>query len=481
MLIFKKMYEKQYSLVMILSLLLFSELALSQTHYLQPGQNKNITLSEKIRTVFIAKDSVANYEIIGENNLIIYAKSNGLTGLIAYDENDKIILDDTIVVDPILSQVIFRINRDYPNSKINITKYAKGSSGEDFTYVVSGNAPDTETKTKILSFIGSLVGTDREKLYIEAKDTGSGGIGDIRLDFLDKHVYTNIIDKIDVIQETQINVKLTFVEVSKDFTDSLGIEWQSLTLGSMTGSSSDIAMNSIGEFTLLGLKKGFDIKNITTVIRAISNDKLAKVLAEPNLSVLSGETASFLVGGEIPVVSTGKNGDAIVTYKEYGIRLLVAAKVHNNKRIRLFLADEFSTISGSYSFNNFDIPTLRTRKTSSTIDVADGDSFVIAGLINEQDEETLTKIPFLGDLPILGALARSSKATRGKTELVVFATVNIVNPQKSFELVELPVFERTEATNLFLNVNNNMDKQKKLDFPITNESEKFVNQMGFIE
>ena len=479
MLIFKQYFKQKFSLAILISLLSLSQIAFSQSHYLQPGQSKTINLPEKIQTVFIAKDNVANYEIIGDKSLIVYAKSNGLTSLLVYDNNDNIILDDTLIVDPVLSQVVYRVKRDFPNSKINITKYASGMNGERSTYVVSGNVPDTETKTRILEFIGTLVGEGEESIHASLGDSESAS----RMEFLDKHLYSNIIDKIEVIQETQVNVKLTFVEVSKDFTNALGIEWKGVGLDSLSNPTESPTLNNLGEFTLLGLKKGFDIHNIVTMVRAINNDKLAKVLAEPNLSVLSGETASFLVGGEIPVISASgdSGGSTRVEYKEYGIKLLVGAKVHNNKRIRLFIADEFSSVAGSYQFNNFNVPTLRTRKTSSTIDIANGDSFVIAGLINEQDEEALSKIPFLGDIPILGALARSTSISRGKTELIVFATVNIVTPQDNFEHIELPVFERTEAINLFFNVNNNMEKQQKQTLPVANESEKFVNFMGFIE
>ncbi len=477
MLVIKKIYKQRVSLAIFLALICSSNFSWAQTYYFQPGQSKTITLSEKVRTVFIAKESVANYEIIGENKLIIYAKQNGLTGLLAYDENNNIIIDDTIVVDPILSQVMFRLKKEFPNSNVTITKYAIGQTGDEFAYLVNGDVPDTDTKTRILNFVGALVGTDKKTRKIESS---GGAINNDDIDFLEKNTYGNIIDKINVIQETQINVKLTFVEVSKEFTDALGIDWRSLTLESINGGGT--AINDFGEFSLLGLKKGFDIHNIVTIIRAFNNDKLAKVLAEPNLSVLSGEAASFLVGGEIPVVTVGgKDNTSNVEYKEYGIKLNIGAKANSNKRIRLFIANEFSSISGTYSFNNYSIPTLRSRKTSSTIDVGDGESFVIAGLITEQDEETLSKIPFIGDIPILGALARSTAVNRGKTELVVFATVNIVTPKSSFEIVELPKFERTNTTNLFFNFKNNMEKQQQHTFPISNESEKFVNYMGFIE
>ena len=217
------------------------------------------------------------------------------------------------------------------------------------------------------------------------------------------------------------------------------------------------------------------------MIRAIKNDRLAKILAQPNLSVLSGESAAFLVGGEIPIVTKGKDGDSDVTYKEYGIKLNISTKVNNDKRIRLFINNEVSSVAGSYAFNNYNIPTLQTRKTSSTIDLSDGDSFVIAGLISEQDSETLSRIPFVSEIPILGALARSTTTGREKTEMVVFATVNLVTPNNSFDGVELPILERTDAVNSFFNIKNNMDKQRRKTVPISNESEKFINDMGFIE
>ncbi|SCB80895.1 type II and III secretion system protein family protein [Gilliamella intestini] len=454
----------------------FSSLVFANIHNLQIGQSKTIVLPENVGTVFISQDSVANYEVVDGKSLIIYGRSNGRTSLLVYDDANNIIINDTINVDPLLSQITHRIAQNFPNSSVTIDRYDNGGANGKFVYVLNGTTPDTTTKSKIITLVGTLVGQNAERIRSKA----SGEFGDIDLTFQDYYVYNNIIDNIRVIEEYQVNVKLTFVEVSKTFTDSLGIEWQSLTLESMA-KGQDFKPNNIGEFTLLGLKKGFDIHNIVTMIRAIKNDRLAKILAQPNLSVLSGESASFLVGGEIPIISTGKDGDSNVTYKEYGIKLNISTKVNNDKRIRLFINNEVSSVVGSYAFNNYNIPTLQTRKTSSTIDLSDGDSFVIAGLISEQDTETLSRIPFVSDIPILGALARSAGNGREKTEMVVFATVNLVNSNNSFNGVELPILERTDVINSFFNIKNNMDKQRRKTVPVSNESEKFINDMGFIE
>jgi Flp pilus assembly protein, secretin CpaC len=435
-------------------------------------------LPENVGTVFISQDSIANYEVIDGKSLIIYGKANGRASLIVYDSDNNIIINDTINVDPLLYQITNRLAQNFPNSTITIDRYDSIDTGGKFVYVVSGTTPDSTTKGKIMALIGSSIGQNAERVRQEF-DNGGGGSGNQLLTFQDYYTYSNIIDNIKVIEEYQVNVQLTFVEVSKDFTDSLGIEWQSLTLDSMI--SGESVTNSIGEFSLLGIRKGLNIHNIATMIRAVKNDRLAKVLAQPNLSVLSGESASFLVGGEIPIVTKNKDGDANITYKEYGIRLNISTKVNNDKRIRLFMENEVSSISGSYAFNDYNIPTLTSRKTRSTIDLSDGDSFVIAGLINENDQEQLSRLPFISDIPILGALARSSTTSRSKSEMVVFATVNLVTPKSSFDSIELPTIERTDVINSFFNIKNNLNKERNKTVPASNESEKFINDMGFIE
>ena len=145
------------------------------------------------------------------------------------------------------------------------------------------------------------------------------------------------------------------------------------------------------------------------------------------------------------------------------------------------MENEVSSVSGSYAFNNYNIPTLTSRKTRSTIDLSDGESFVIAGLISENDQEQLSRLPFISDIPILGALARSSTTNRSKSEMIVFATVNLVTSKNNFDNIELPTLERTDVINSFFNIKNNMNKERNKTVPASNESEKFINDMGFIE
>lgn len=456
-----------YSLLFYLgiTLCLTSYSASAAVFYLKPGQSKTIKSNEAIGTIFVSAPEIVDYRVVGDSTVVLYAKKRGYSELTIYGLDEQILMMHSFEVDPIVPDLHYRIKKEFPDSNIRVSSIVgSGIDGGKASYLLSGTAPDDVTRDRIYTLVGNVVGVQE---YDET------------VHFMRTRKFQNIVDRIQITKNNQVNVKLTLVEVSKEFTDNLGIEWQNLTLKSMVSGGADLS--SIGTFNLLGLKHGFDINNIATVIRAVQNDKLAKILAEPNLTVLSGETASFLVGGEIPIVSRGAQDDSpSITYKEYGIKLNVGAKISNDT-IRLIIDNEFSSVSGKYSFSDYDIPTLNTRRVKSTIELKDGDSFIISGLISEQDVESLVKIPFIGDVPILGALARSTSTSRNKTELIVFATVNLVNPPDSFKDAYIPSFERTDFRNLFFNYKNNHDKQGSREFPFTNESTEFLGRVGFLE
>jgi pilus assembly protein CpaC len=455
-----------------MTLCLTSYSASATVFYLKPGQSKTIKSNEAIGTVFVSDPEIADYRVVGDSTVVLYAKKRGYSELTIYGLNEQILMMHSFEVDPIVPDLHYRIKKEFPDSNVRVSSIVgSGIDSGNTSYLLSGTAPDDVTRDRIYTLVGNAVGIQARE---ETVNYGSSNVPFMRL-----RKFENIVDRIQITKNNQVNVKLTLVEVSKEFNDNLGIEWQNLTLNSMISGGTDLS--SIGTFNLLGLKHGFDINNIATVIRAVQDDKLAKILAEPNLTVLSGETASFLVGGEIPIVSRGAQDDSpSITYKEYGIKLNVGAKISNDT-IRLIIDNEFSSVSGKYSFSDYDIPTLNTRRVKSTIELKDGDSFIISGLISEQDVESLVKIPFIGDVPILGALARRASTSRNKTELVVFATVNLVNPPNSFQDAYIPSFERTDFRNLFFNYKNNHDKQGSREFPFTNESTEFLGRVGFLE
>jgi pilus assembly protein CpaC len=438
--------------------------------YLKQGQSKNLNFKEKIQTIFISDPAVADYKIINEKNIIVYAKKIGAAELTVYGSNSKVLQQVGLNVDPFLGDITQRISSHYPGSQVTVSRFM---SADRATYILSGSVKDEATRDEIYQMVGNLVGKEGREEKLEIRDS-DGKID--KKPFVSTKIFYNVINRMSLPSSNQVNVKLTIVEVTKEFTDNLGIEWSSLTLNSIIGGGSSV--NSAGVFNLLGFKRGFDVANISTFINAIKNDSIARVLAQPNLTVLSGEHAHFLVGGEIPIIVREDNANTI-QYKEYGIRLNIGAKVEQAKKIRLFVSNELSSVSGSYAFNDYQIPTIRTRRSSSTIELADGDSFIISGLLTESDRESLTKVPFIGDIPILGALARSARTERNKTELVVFATVNLVKPissSSSTDKISLPVYQKSGVEKLFFNVK--VDKKTR-ERRLENNAELFIGQGGF--
>lgn len=425
---------------------------------MEPGESQVVQVNGNIDTIFISAPKVADYEIIGERGVMVYAKSEGKADLIAFDQNGDQLLKTRLVVDPVLGAVQKQIADVAPDSRVTIQKMGK-------TYIISGTVTTEEERDRLYQIVGEGVGAERitNKKEVASTNNGKGGSGENSNSWLDEVVYQGVINQLKPPMTNQVNVKLSVVEVTKTFSDNVGIDW-----GTISGS----AGGNITPGTFRFVK--FNADTLSSLVHAISNDSVARVLAEPNLSVLSGETAEFLVGGEVPVVTSSINGSS-VQYKEFGIKLNVGAKVSSNKRIRVTLGEEVSNIDSTFSTNAGDsFPAFQTRRAKTTVELADGESFLLGGLISNNEREELSRVPFIGDVPILGALFRNAKTERSRGELVVVATVNLVKPVTRRDIV-MPDFQRTSSLSRFMNfggISNLRDRKLAQDF---------VEQGGFIK
>ena len=375
---------------------------------------KSIRLSKDISSVFISNPAIADYSTIGKRTLVVYGKSVGRTSLIIFDGDNHTILERTIVVNTSLINVEQHVAIKYPDLDIEI--YNLGDK-----VVLNGTVATESQKNGIERLVGELLGKSgtEEKLM-----AGEGGTQLIAT----KYSYKGIVNNLKVATTKQVSVKLTVAEVSQSFVENLGFQFYN------NGSNGSF-INSIVNFSA---------SDIVSIINAVADNSIGQVLAEPNISVISGGTASFLVGGELPVVTSSDSGSS-VSYREYGIKLNLTANVEQDDKIKLAIMPEVSSLDSQYRNATYDVPALKTRKASTTVELADGQSFVLAGLLNNEEVESLSKIPFIGDIPILGALFRYSKTERKKTELVIVATVSLVTPLDSKQM-KLPDFQRT--TNL---------------------------------
>lgn len=178
-------------------------------------------------------------------------------------------------------------------------------------------------------------------------------------------------------------------------------------------------------------------------LRVLHDKGGLKTLAEPNLVVANGSVGHFLVGGEFPVIistSSGGGTSPTVTFKEFGIKLNFEPKISTNGEIFLHVSQEVSELdfANGVTISGFRMPALKSRKAESGLQLADGQTFVLAGLLDNKVQKTVSKIPLLGDIPILGALFRSTRYSNSETELMVMVTPKIVRPLNKDEIPALP-------------------------------------------
>jgi pilus assembly protein CpaC len=235
-------------------------------------------------------------------------------------------------------------------------------------------------------------------------------------------------------------------EVSREAVEQLGINWEAIAragdfiFGLSTGADFvDDAGDFITPETRFDVIGGFqdEDSNVNVLIDALEQENLLSILAEPNLTALSGETASFLAGGEVPYNVPQSNGNPpAIAFKEFGVRLNFTPTVLDNGLINLKLEPEVSEVA---SFTASGVPVLSTRRANTTIEVRDGQSFAVAGLLQSNHTKTQDQLPWIGQLPILGALFRSSAFREEETDLVIIVTPRLVQPTKPGRPLKTPL------------------------------------------
>ncbi|PJC86098.1 general secretion pathway protein GspD [Vibrio sp. HA2012] len=418
-------------IILSFSLLLAAPLALAaKIVNLSEGDAQTISVEPEIGSVFISNPDIADYQVVEKHKVVFFGKKIGSTSLLIFDEDGKTLVSRKLVVNKSLVHIQQQIQMRFPNVDVEI--YNLGDQA-----VLSGTVATDQEREDIYNLAGELLGKEAEISTIEW-DLGEENY---EMDFMRRYKFKGLVNNIEVVATKQVNVKLSIAEVTHSFLEEFGIN-----LGS-SGYSNGIFVDQLTSFSA---------EDIVSVITAIGNDNVGQVLAEPNLSVISGETASFLAGGEIPVV-TIIDGGTNVLYREYGVRLELMAKVLRDDKIKLSLMPEVSALDNTYSSDSYDLPALKTRRARTTVELGDGQSFILGGLLSTEDRESLQRIPYIGDIPILGALFRHTETTRTKTELIIVATVNLVQPVHPSQ-VQLPTMEKTPNLRRFFALKGSYQK-----------------------
>jgi pilus assembly protein CpaC len=382
-------------------------LSTSDTIRVELNEGTLVRLDRPAASVFIANPEIADVAIKSPRLVYVFGKAPGETTLYAVDDNEEVLVNASLSVTHNLSRLEATLQSLLPGSTVNVLS------------IDGGIVLDGYVSTAVESADAQLLASR----FVAEGET--------------------VINRLLVTEPNQVNLRVRVAEVSRQVLRQLGFNWAAAINGS------DIAFGLVskslpGSSALLGntiqpTDKFFaDISagdfDLNALIDALAEENLVSLLAEPNLTALSGETASFLAGGEFPVPVSQESSDTSATitveFKNFGVSLAFTPTVLSSTRISMRVRPEVSALSdqGAVQLGNFVIPALTVRRAETTVELASGQSFAIAGLIQNNGRLTATKIPGLGDIPILGELFRSDSFNRQETELVIIVTPYVVKP-----------------------------------------------------
>ncbi len=355
------------------------------------GTGQLIRTSSDFSDVFIADPEVADVQVSSSRLLYLTATGVGETSLFALDEDDRVLMSANVRVG-----------------------HNASALAETFQHV----APGQPVRARTID--NSLVVTGRVQNPEQAEDVMRAA-----RQFADAE---RIVNRLEIEEPVQVNLQVRIAEVSRNMDRQLGIRWNELGIGSGTSFSGGRGVD--GGYGVNVTRNPGNI-NVNVVLEALAEEGLVAILAEPNLTARTGEPANFLAGGEFPFREFDEDGNATTQFKDFGVGLSFTPTVIDGNRISLQVATEVSDLDFAAGGEE---PALSTRRAETTVDLASGQSFAIAGLIENSSSQDVARVPGLGSIPILGALFRSSGFQREQTELVIMVTPVVVQPSHPDDL-----------------------------------------------
>jgi pilus assembly protein CpaC len=360
---------------------------------LQTGKGTLIRLGRAANTVFVANPDVADVQVKSPELVYITAKSPGTTVIYAVDADNNVLLNAPVRVDLDLSQLRQSLRQLVPGTGISVEQV-------DANVVLSGIVADAGQAEKIRVVAASMAAAVK------------GG---------------KVINRLSVATPNQVNLRVRIAEVDRKVLKEIGIDWNRVgrTVSFSTTNNSGLTMPT--NQLMVGM-----LSNVLATVDALATEGFITLLAEPNLIAMSGQTASFLAGGEFPYEVAqpgGVAGSSIYTIQlqPYGVQLAFTPTIIDANHLNLKVAPEVSELDYSNVTPNGQ-PGLTVREAQTTVELASGQSFALAGLLMHDTQQNISKVPGLGDIPILGALFRSNKFQNNESELVVIVTPYLVQP-----------------------------------------------------
>ena len=428
------------------------------------------TLAERAKTVSVSQPEVAKVDVVRPNQLLIGGKAVGTTSLIVFNEKGDVSNFDLIVL-PDVAALRGQMRLLFPNEKVEV-----GTSGPSL--VLKGEVSNEVVYDKVLEIARTYIPPKPPKEVAPSTttsvnvsrgssprlpQTGTAFAGGGQLVFNeepsitdsdrwdDKKKIDGIIDLLTIKEVRQIELDVIVAEVALLKLRDIGFNFSQQTnrtstdtlLGSQSGFVPPITAIPGGASGIFQFVSGS--YSLTSLFRLLQNKDITEILAQPRLVMKNGRSGGFLAGGEFPVV--GVTADTFeVEFKPFGVRLDFVPTLNWSDRIDLRVFPEVSELDPSVNING--IPGLKVRRTVNRVEMKEGESLVIGGLLDRRILKDLTKFPFLGDIPILGGLFRSTRFRNQETELVFVITPRVVKTMKPGEKPQLPSLEKFDDTDI---------------------------------
>jgi pilus assembly protein CpaC len=394
-----------------------------QAMMIQAGSGKVVTLNGPATNIFVADPKVAEVRPASATTLFVFGVAPGNTTVAAMDNSGHVLAQYDLTVEPSTfgaQSAQAMIQRLLPGSQVQVHAQAKG-------LLLTGTASSPGQASQAMAI-------------------AKGYAGD-----------TPIVDnELSIMAPVQVTLNVRIAEMSRQVIRNLGINWSAIAqfgrigriFQTLTYSPTGGALTVANCPTCQGI-------GLNGVIDALAQDNLAQILAEPNLTVMSGQTASFQVGGEYPIpVASGSSNQITVTYKDFGVLLSFVPTVLSDGQINLHVNPEVSDLNTANAIQvasggiSISIPGLNVRRAETTVELGSGESFAIAGLLEQTTAHNTTGIPGVSDVPLLGALTKDNQFNRTETELVIIVTPYIVRPVDDPAALRTPVDNYTPPSDL---------------------------------
>lgn len=377
-----------------------------------------------ITRLAVGNPDIADIRLLSNDDYLVVGKKAGSTSLLVWSNNGRQEYNVYVSGDDEGTEKAIQKAIGYPGVKVQMMNGKLLLRGK----VKNQYEHDSAVKVAQL-YLGSGGGAASSA---SANGEGQGAVTD-----------SNIIDLLDMTNPSQVRLEAQIIEINTSAERNLGIQYWSPTIGSSTGSGSDTGnddltrgssglfyvgekfKNSRGSFGWLGSH----ISSMNASLQALVTEGKARILSRPSITTMSGQKANILIGGRIPIPTSAGDGQIAIDWREYGIRLNIEPVVDAENKITSKVHAEVSTLDYGHSVTEtgFSIPAIASREADAVINVRSGMTMAIGGLLNSQDGKTVTKIPLLGDIPIIGQFFRHTQKTRDNRELLILITPTLVS------------------------------------------------------